>query len=97
MVNLAEMIAGWAREGAKTGIDCGKMCSECAFRPGSVAQSEPHNVDAAAMALAYNGTFNCHKNGFEDAGKPCAGFLYARLHEAEREKRNIRLDMGCKS
>jgi hypothetical protein len=77
---LADLIAKWARNGAATGIDCGKMCDECAFRTGSAAQSEPHNVSAAATALAYEGIFNCHINGFENAGHPCAGFLYAKAY-----------------
>lgn len=75
-----ETIASWAQKGAATGIDCGKMCNECAFRIGSVAQQEPHNVDTAAQSLAWEGQFNCHKNGFEDAGKPCVGFLYAKAY-----------------
>jgi hypothetical protein len=85
--SLAELIASWARKGAELGVDCGRMCNECAFRPGSVAQSEPHNVSAAADCLAFEGKFNCHKNDSEDAGYPCAGFLYAKAFQAHQEKK----------
>lgn len=85
-MDTAELIASWARKGAELGVNCGKMCAECAFRPGSVAQQEPHNVQAAADCLAFYGTFHCHKNGFEDAGYPCAGFLYAKAFRDHQEK-----------
>lgn len=83
---LADMIADWARKGAELGVDHGKMCNECAFKTGSVAQAESHNVAAAANCLAYYGQFNCHKNGFENAGNPCSGFLYAKEYNDYREK-----------
>lgn len=85
--HLADLISGWARKGAKLS-DHGRMCDECAFRKGSAAQSEPHNVNAAASCLAYYGAFNCHKNGYEDAGKPCAGFLYAKEYRDSVDKEN---------
>lgn len=85
---LANLISSWARKGAKL-ADHGRMCDECAFRKGSVAQSEPHNVNAAASCLAYYGAFNCHKNGYEDAGKPCAGFLYAKEYREHVDSQTV--------
>lgn len=78
-LRLNELIASWARKGAELG-DCGKMCSSCAFKLNSPANLEPHNVDAAAQCVAYHGTFNCHINDYQDAGHPCAGFLYAKQY-----------------
>lgn len=87
MTKIADIISTWAQKGA-TISEHGRMCNECAFRRGSVAQSEPHNVDAAANALAFYGQFNCHVNEFEDAGKPCVGFLYAKAW-CERDQQTI--------
>jgi hypothetical protein len=76
----AEQLAEWAKKGAAMG-DCGKMCTECAFKKGSITQvSEPHNVEAAKIALMWDGQFNCHVNDYQDAGKPCVGFLYAKQY-----------------
>ena len=87
MKSLADMIAGWAQDGAALGVDHGRMCDECAFRKGSVAQTEEHTVSAAADCIAFYGKFNCHENGFEDAGRPCAGFLYAQEFRDHQEKK----------
>lgn len=86
----ADLLARWAQAGAKFG-DCGKMCSECAFKQGGIANSEPHNVEAALQCLAGMGSFNCHTdsgNGLQDAGKPCVGFLYANQYWTSREKKD---------
>jgi hypothetical protein len=80
-MNLPEKLSEWARKGAQLGTDHGRMCSECAFRAGADANNEPHNVDAAMTALAWEATFNCHPPGTTgDAGIPCSGFLYAKAH-----------------
>lgn len=84
----AETIATWAREGARLG-DCGHMCGQCAFKPGAAGNNEEHNVEKALQCLAWGGQFNCHKNEEEDAGYPCAGFLYAKQHLDNRFKKKI--------
>lgn len=79
-VTLADRIASWAQKGAKYG-DCGRMCDECAFKKGSAANVEEHNVDAAATALAWEATFNCHPQGGNgNAGTVCVGFQYAKQY-----------------
>lgn len=83
MESKADRLSFMAIEGAKLG-DCGRMCNSCAFRKGSVTQSEPENIDVAYETLAYQGLFHCHtrlEDGtLVDAGKPCAGFLYAKQY-----------------
>lgn len=85
MINAAEKLSEWATKGAAMGADCGKMCSSCAFKKGSVTQTEEHNTGKALECLAYFGQFNCHVNDYEDAGKPCAGFLYAKKYLESKE------------
>lgn len=58
----------------------GKMCETCAFKLNSPANLEEHNVQGAMDCLAWGGTFNCHKNQYEDAGTVCVGFLYAKQY-----------------
>lgn len=82
MKNLNIIIAEWARRGAKISKSKhGKMCGGCAFKVGTEANNEPHNVEAAAQCLVGMGKFNCHKHGpdgeLKDGEKPCVGFLYA--------------------
>lgn len=83
----------FAREGAKIaaakGIDCGKMCHDCAFK----TQQEdlngyPEAVEGAFQALAWDGTFNCHTEEHKDAGKPCAGFLMAKEYFKDKFENN---------
>jgi hypothetical protein len=74
-----------AIKGAKI-KNLGKMCESCAFKKDSPANLEPHNVDGAFQTLAYYGTFNCHKNEYEDAGKVCVGFTYAKQHIKNKEE-----------
>lgn len=81
-----EVIAMWAREGAKI-ANCGNMCSECAYKLNSLANLEPHNVDGAATAILSGIPFNCHKKGtFENAGKRCTGYLYAKAYADKMDK-----------
>ncbi|MGV6816150.1 MAG: hypothetical protein ACWA44_02635 [Thiotrichales bacterium] len=83
-MDSAAYIAKLSQRGAKFG-DCGRMCSECAFKQGSVANSEEWNTDAAKELLQTvsftgldGGQFNCHEQGtFQDAGVMCIGFKYA--------------------
>lgn len=82
-----ERIAEQARKGAAMGIDCGRMCADCAFKP----QTEDTNgyaesVDGAVSIMLMGGTFHCHDHApdgsYVDAGKPCAGMAYANLYQA---------------
>lgn len=75
----AKRISEQAQKGAAIGKDCGKMCEDCAFK-----YNQPHttdyleSVDGAVLMLMQEGKFHCHTDSHEDAGKPCAGFLYAQ-------------------
>lgn len=75
-----EWLADLAQKGASLG-SCGKMCRDCAFK-----LNQPHTPDyllgvyQAAICLAWDGEFNCHTPDHENAGHPCAGFLYARQY-----------------
>lgn len=76
-----KIISEHARKGALKGVDCGKMCSDCAFKynqPKTVDYYEA--VDGAVLMLMSEGKFHCHTQEHEDAGKSCAGFAYAQLH-----------------
>jgi len=64
-----------ARAGAGLG-ECGKMCSGCAFRPGTEANLDEENIRQAVECIAYYGTFLCHM-GDQANPQPCAGFKYA--------------------
>lgn len=78
-IQINELLAIWARKGAALG-DCGKMCSECAFRLNTVANLDAENIDIAAQCVAFRGTFCCHKIDNPETMKPCAGFLYAKQY-----------------
>ena len=78
VVDTPEMLATAARNGASLGVDCGKMCGDCAFRVGSDANNDGVATEAALQCLMSEGQFNCHTSDFQNAGKPCAGFLYAQ-------------------
>lgn len=75
----AKRISEQAQKGAAFGKDCGKMCSDCAFK-----YEQPHDtsylesVDGAVLMLMQEGKFHCHSDKHEDSGTPCAGFLYAQ-------------------
>ena len=62
------------------GADCGKMCSDCAFRTGTDANNDVAATEGAISCLQWDGMFNCHTGNFSDAGQPCAGFLYAKKY-----------------
>lgn len=72
-----EIMAVWARAGAALFPGLGKMCKDCAFRAGSDANNDEAAVEAAESCLIADGAFNCHTGEFKDAGRPCAGFIYA--------------------
>lgn len=76
-----EVVALFAQRGAKLG-DCGKMCSECAFKLNSPANLEEQNADAALESLSVPGAvFHCHPQGsYGDAGRVCTGFKYAKQY-----------------
>jgi hypothetical protein len=88
ITSYAKSISKVAQIGAKLakkrGIDCGKMCKECAFK-----WNQPHTLyyfiaaDNAANALLQGGEFNCHTHDYKDAGRPCAGFLMAKQVDIE--------------
>lgn len=76
-----KIISDHAQKGAAQGIDCGKMCNDCAFKYNQPKTADYYEaVDGAVLMLASDGKFNCHTEEHEDAGKPCAGFKYAQLH-----------------
>jgi hypothetical protein len=84
---FAEMLAAagakfaeYASKGAKI-KRCGRMCNDCAFRKGSEANTEAETLMKVESALIYGmAEFNCHTEHKQDAGKPCAGFLYAKQY-----------------
>lgn len=74
------MLADWALKGAELGA-CGKMCSDCAFKAGQPMDSSLREAtEDAHFQLAWQGRFNCHTADRKDAGRPCAGFAYARQY-----------------
>lgn len=81
---LNEIIATAARKGAEINPCHGKMCNDCAFKIGTDANNEEHTVCVAMDCLVGSGVkFHCHRaeNGdLVDAGRPCAGFLYAKIY-----------------
>lgn len=80
MQPYGEIIAGWAQQGAKHG-DCGKMCHDCAFRVQPDINYYSETVQSIAELLAYgNGEMNCHTADYQNAGRPCVGFLYAKQY-----------------
>lgn len=86
---LNELIATAAQRGAAINPCHGKMCNDCAFKPGTDANNDDAAVNAAMDCLVGFGKFNCHKEqGAElvDAGKPCAGFLYAKQYYEKMDK-----------
>jgi len=91
MNQLAELLGKWAREGAKisgqNGVNCGRMCHDCAFKPNQ-PQTEAFLSAAqdAADCLDGRGYFNCHTPDHEDhTGTPCLGFWYAKQYLATIE------------
>lgn len=97
---LNELIAQAARKGAAMDGCHGKMCGECAFKPGTIANLDEDNLMNVMGCLINNKNFHCHidelgnKEGdqfFYDETPVCAGYLYAKQYydhaevEAERE------------
>lgn len=81
----AARIAELARKGAALG-SCGKMCSDCAFKHPQAATHEYYSaVDGAVKVLLMGGRFNCHTENHEDAGRECAGMLYAKLYTDQED------------
>lgn len=78
-----KILAENARKGAALGVDCGKMCADCAFVP---KDKQPdlrgynEAVQGAVSMMISGGQFNCHTEDHENANKPCAGFQYAQLY-----------------
>lgn len=76
-----KIIAEHAQKGASKGVDCGKMCKDCAFRYNQEKTVDYYEaVDSAVLMLVSAGYFHCHTEDHQDAGTPCAGFEYAKLH-----------------
>lgn len=76
----ASYIASLARKGALLG-DCGKMCTDCAFKyPQPLTQEYFDAVDGALKVILMGGIFNCHTDNHEDAGHICAGMAYANQY-----------------
>jgi len=91
IASYAKPLSDLAKRGAQIakekGIDCGKMCSECACK-----WEQERNLfyfiaaDNAADKLMNGGEFMCHTSDFKCADKPCAGFLMAKLAMDEQDK-----------
>lgn len=78
--HFAKHIAEVARKGAALG-DCGKMCSDCAFKhPQPPTQDYYDAVDGAMAVLVMGGKFNCHTEDHEDAGRECVGYAYCKQY-----------------
>lgn len=81
---LPEILGEMARRGARltgqNGVNCGRMCSDCAFKPNQPQTEEFLNAAEAAFGcLQGRGTFRCHeKDHSADNGLPCMGFWYAQ-------------------
>lgn len=77
----AKQISENARKGAALGIDCGKMCHDCAFKhPQPPTQAYYDAVDGALKVMLMGGIFHCHTEDHQDAGRPCSGMMYANLY-----------------
>lgn len=80
-------IADIAKKGAVI-KNHGAMCGTCAFKEGSEANLEPHNVqDAAECVIFGQNQFNCNKSLGVDAGVLCKGFLNAQEYIKSQEQK----------
>lgn len=80
MRTRGQILAEWAQKGAALG-DCGKMCHDCAFRVQPDINHYSETVESALDLLAHGGgSMNCHTSDYEDAGRPCVGYLYAKKY-----------------
>lgn len=88
-LSRADQLVELAKHGAAYG-NCGRMCSECAFKDGALGNNEEWNVEAAHTSLMTEAKFNCHltdQNGHtENSGTPCVGFLYAKQYFSNKFK-----------
>ncbi len=79
---LTDLLHKGARKAKEKGIlgQCGKMCTNCAFK-----QNQPQQtnyliaVTAACDKLMTDGDFHCHTEDFQDAGHECVGFKLAKM------------------
>lgn len=86
---LNELLAEAARRGQEINPCFGKMCSDCAFRIQPDINGYSEAVNAAMDLLVCNPSnakFHCHTKDYEDAGRACAGFLYAKQYYEKMEK-----------
>lgn len=80
----SELIASWAKKGATLGVDCGRMCDDCAFKSGTEANNDEYLMENVAYGAMQNpdAIFYCHKTSDHgiliDKTKVCAGFMYAK-------------------
>jgi hypothetical protein len=87
----AKIIAEWAKKGAAKG-DCGRMCSDCAFRSGTEANRNEYLIENIVYGVMQDekATFYCHhllpEGILIDKTKVCAGFQYARQYFKVLEK-----------
>jgi len=92
LVSYAKSLSEMAKAGAKIakakGIDCGKMCAECACKWEQDKTIQYFiAADEAAKRIMEGGEFNCHSWDYKCSDKPCAGFLMAKLaYTPETEK-----------
>lgn len=90
MRSTGEILAAMAQKGATMG-NCGKMCTDCAFRLQPDINHYAKTCEEALDLLATGqGRLNCHTPDYEDAGTPCVGFMYAKQYcdalDRENEK-----------
>ncbi len=95
ITSYAKPLSDLAIKGAKIakekGIDCGKMCSECACK-----WDQERNLfyfiaaDNAAELLMNGGEFMCHTSDYKMADKPCAGFLMAKLAAEQIDRESVK-------
>lgn len=74
-MNIGNVLARLAAEGASTGNVTARMCSGCAFKKGTPANGEQEAAENALEALLTdNVQFNCH----QQRDQLCAGYLLAK-------------------
>lgn len=79
-METSELLANAAQSGAALGIDCGKMCNDCAFKVGTEANNDGIATEGAFGCIMSDGDFYCHTPEFQKGEKVCAGFLYAKKY-----------------
>jgi hypothetical protein len=79
------ILTNWMRSGAKL-FDFGKICNDCAFKIQPDINNYSGAVESAMHALCWEGTFNCHTADYQDTGKTCIGFQYARAYTKHKWK-----------